>query len=47
VVASEVQAISSLAGDISWVMLALVIAVVLCWLVLRSRRPSPVEVAED
>jgi membrane-associated protein len=43
VVASEVQAISSLAGDISWVMLALVVAGVLCWLVLRSRRPSPVE----
>ena len=37
VVAAEVQAISSLAGEISWLMLALVIAGVLAWLVLRQR----------
>ena len=43
VVASEVQAISSLAGDITWVLLALMAAGFLSWRVLRSRRPSEVE----
>ncbi len=38
IVASEVQAISALAGDIAWVMLALSVVGVLTWLVLRSRQ---------
>jgi membrane-associated protein len=37
VVASEVQAISALAGDIAWATLALVVAGLLSWRVLKSR----------